>query len=615
MSGLCGWAAFKGDVIDSQYIERMTTHLVQFDGSTPHIVVGKNSALSVAPNGTGKGGALKDGDVLAAIQGAFYWKDDELANIEKRESSAAALIRGYRARGLDVLKCLYGSFSVALIDESKQEAMMATDRLGIEPLVYTMSGDSLVFSSSSDAVCKHPSVSSDIDPQAIYNYLYFHVIPSPGTVYKQHNRLMPGSYLKMNNSHIDVKNYWHVEYSEPKEKISFQDQKDELFALMRQSVDRASEDGTVGAFLSGGTDSSTVSGLLCERLGKSAPTFSIGFDAAGFDEMEYARIAVKHFGTDHHEYYVTPEDIVSAIPDIAGIYSEPFGNSSAIPAYYCAKLAKSAGVTHLLAGDGGDELFAGNTRYLTQQLFDAYNHVPGILRKKIIDPVVMSSLYPSSISPLRKIKRYVEIANTPMPVRMETFNLLERFGAQHVLNADYLQQVDVGQPASILTDYYKNVVANTLLNNMLGLDLKFTLTDNDLPKVSKMCELAGMQVRYPLLSDELIDFSASLPSRLKIKRTYLRYFFKKSLEDFLPKEILKKKKHGFGLPFGVWVAEHKGLNELARDSLNSLKSRHIIQPSFIDELFSMHLKDHASYYGTMIWLLIMLEHWFQKHVD
>jgi asparagine synthase (glutamine-hydrolysing) len=202
-----------------------------------------------------------------------------------------------------------------------------------------------------------------------------------------------------------------------------------------------------------------------------------------------------------------------------------------------------------------------------------------------------------------------------MPVRMESYNHLERAGVESVLEADFLAEVNVEEPRQHLTEIYDSVNAETMLNRMLALDFKITLADNDLPKVSRMCQMAETEAVYPLLSDDVLEFSLRVPVRWKLKGLTLRWFFKHALRDFLPQQILRKKKQGFGLPFGVWMGQHDGLRELAYGSLRGLKSRNVVRSSYIDELIRLHATEHATYYGVMIWVLMMLEQWYQAHED
>jgi asparagine synthase (glutamine-hydrolysing) len=199
-----------------------------------------------------------------------------------------------------------------------------------------------------------------------------------------------------------------------------------------------------------------------------------------------------------------------------------------------------------------------------------------------------------------------------MPARLETYNLLERYGTAAVFSPGFLTTRDKGQPLALLNETYHETEAQSLINRMLALDLKFTLADNDLPKVRGACELAGMEVAFPFLNDEMVAFSARLSPNMKLKGTKLRYFFKEALRGYLPDEIITKQKHGFGLPFGVWLQKDKGLHALAADSLTDLKLRHIVRADFIDSLLSQHLNEHAGYHGTMVWVLMMMEQWYKS---
>ncbi len=358
----------------------------------------------------------------------------------------------------------------------------------------------------------------------------------------------------------------------------FEPLRDEFRSLLRDATARQIEGANnVGCFLSGGTDSSTVAGMLTEVTGKPAQTFSIGFDAEGYDEMEYARIAARHFETDHHEYYVTPEDLVTGIPAVAASYDQPFGNSSVVPAYYCARLARDAGVDRILGGDGGDELFGGNARYAKQRVFGIYEQVPGIVRRGLLEPLLLGSGAIGRLPLLRKAASYVEQARVPMPDRLQMYNLLARLGLAEVLTPEFLSAVDSEAPLHQQREVYAACEASALINRMLFFDWRYTLADNDLPKVIGATALAGIAVGFPFLDDALVDFSLKLDPKLKLKGLQLRWFFKEALRGFLPDEILAKKKHGFGLPFGVWVNKHAGLKALALDSVHDWATRNCAQ--------------------------------------
>jgi asparagine synthase (glutamine-hydrolysing) len=588
----------------------MAGPLARFDGSVVEAVAGRNSGLAIAASGDNKHIYQKNG-LLLALWGRANFLEPRLIQLARAEGVAKTLADDWRERGEKAFKNLTGAFSLCILDENTNEAILAIDRMGICPLVYRNEGTRLVFGSSADAVNLHSPAKPDIAPQGLYNYLYFHMVPGPDTIYQGQKRLLPGEYLIYRKGSVETRKYWEMRFQE-NEKRPFQELKQDFMDVLRSSVREAIGGQQVGAFLSGGTDSSTIAGLLGEVSGQPARTYSIGFDASGYDEMEYARIAAKHFSTRHHEYYVTPDDIVSAIPQVAAIFDQPFGNASAIPAYYCARMAKADGLSRMLGGDGGDELFGGNVRYAKQHLFSLWGQTPSVLRKGIIEPLVFGMPGGAALPLIQKARSYIEQASIPMPARTETYNLLERYGSEEVFTAEFLSTVNLGNPANLLDEIYHESDAASLINRMLAFDRKFTLADNDLPKVAMACELAGMEAAFPLISDQIVAFSLQLEPHLKLRGTKLRYFFKEALRGFLPDDIITKQKHGFGLPFGVWLQQHKPLQALASDSLSDLKSRRIVRPDFIDKLLGQHLHEHAGYHGTMVWVLMMLEQWYRQ---
>jgi asparagine synthase (glutamine-hydrolysing) len=606
MSGLCGWFHHgHAGPASPEVIASMAAPLNRFDGCTVRCASAGFGAIAAAGSDLD---IFQDDHQLVAVWGRMRFTDAELAALAQRHGTAHALAWGYARKGTDVLAALSGTFALAVLDGRGGEAMLAIDRMGTRPLCYCVTAGRLVFGSTLDAISAFPANAPEIDRQAIYDYVHFHMVPGPHTIHVGRQRLLPGSFLLSRNDKVETRPYWEMRFVEG-ERLPLPQLKRDFLAVLREGVRHASQDGTVGSFLSGGTDSSTIAGILGEVTGQPARTYSIGFEARGYDEMHYARIAARHFGTRHHEYYVTPDDVVSAIPRIAQVHDQPFGNASAVPTYYCARLAKDDGVDTLLGGDGGDELFGGNERYAKQYLYSLYGDLPRSLRKGLVEPV-MSWL--PSVSLVGKAQRYIKYASLPMPARYDDYNLLERLGPAAVFTLDFLGAVDRAVPPRQVAQTYKAAHAQSLINRMLALDLKYTLADNDLPKVTRSCELAGLDVRFPMLDDAVVAFSASLAPDLKLKGTQLRYFFKQALRGFLPDEIITKKKHGFGLPFGLWLQTHRPLRQMALDSLADLKKRHIVRTEFIDELTSTHVERHAGYYGTMVWVLMMLEQWLRQ---
>jgi asparagine synthase (glutamine-hydrolysing) len=610
MTGICGWIG-SGDEQrgDAEALAGMAIALDAV-GSSPATATERIGSVA-ARVGTVPAEVGRFDSLVVAVQGRFRWETQELESLARDRGSSAAVAELYRRHGADCLQHVHGPFALAIVDEAEASGLLAVDRMGIRTMCFASPERRLVFGSTAESVAAHPAVGRRVSAQAIFDYLYCHVVPSPRTIFEGVQKLQPAECVVFRDGRVDRRFYWQLRYVDEGDvrEAAF----DERFrTLLRDATRRTIEDDhDIGAFLSGGTDSSTVAGLLTELRGKPAKTYSIGFAAEGFDEMAYARIASKHFGTTAHEYYLTPADVVEAIPVIAAVYDEPFGNESAVPAYFCARMARSDGVRVMLAGDGGDEIFGGNARYAKQRVFEAYQRIPASLRQTIIEPIAMRSAAGDRISPVRKARSYVRQASVPLPDRLESYNFLHRSPLAEIFEPQFLASIDPTEPRAILGSTYRRAESDSYINRMMHLDLTSTLADNDLRKVCRMCDTAGVEVRYPLLDEALVEFSGELPASLKVKGLELRYFFKRALRGFLPQEVIAKTKHGFGMPFGLWLKDHAPLADLAQDSLQSFGGRGIIRRDYLDAVSRQQETGNATYYGTMIWVTMMLERWLQ----
>ena len=487
----------------------------------------------------------------AIVIGKPRWTEHKFRTLAKEQNHAAAFIEAYKLHGPELLNLVRGHFTFCIINTDNNSAFIAIDRIGVKPLNYsTVNGKGLVFGSSAEIVRMHPDVKTSLDPQSIYNYVYFHVIPSPSTIYTDIKKLEPAHYILFENGKLDIVHYWKPSFSETLTGSVAQNHSD-LRNLVKSALLLREPKSSTGAFLSGGLDSSTISGTLAKFI-PYAKTYSIGFSEKGYDEMEYAKLASSHFKSELINYYVTADDIVEAIPTMAAAYDEPFGNSSAIPALFCARLAFQNGSRELFAGDGGDELFAGNERYAKQLTFSKYENVPHWLKRFLIEPLFVSFPLSAYTPVVKKLRSYILQANMPMPDRMESYNFLQRTATETIFEADFLNKINTNGPLQLLNDVYNRTNDDVdMLNRMLYLDWKFTLADNDIRKVNRMCEIANVDVYYPFLDDEIIDFSTRIPSNIKLKGQELRHFYKEAYKNFLPKEIINKEKHGFRLPFNI----------------------------------------------------------------
>ncbi|NWG73303.1 MAG: asparagine synthase, partial [Rubrivivax sp.] len=493
--------------------------------------------------------------------------------------------------------------------DDRGRALLAVDRFAIRTLCWRIVDGRLHFGERADELAALPP-RAGIDPQAVFDFLYFRVIPSPRTIFRGVHRLPAAHCGWFDGRSLTVVPYWTPRFVEP-ERADFRSLATEFRRHVHDAVAAQLDGSKPACFLSGGTDSSTVAGMIGQVAGRPAATYSIGFQAEGYDEMQYARIAARRFGTEHHEYYVTPDDLVQAIPTVAAHYDQPFGYSSALPAYFCARMARDDGVTRLLAGDGGDELFGGNARYAKQRIFGWYDGVPVPLRRALLEPVLERT--PVGALPLaRKGRSYVEQAKVPLPDRMEMYNLLFRLGVERIFTPGFLAQVDPAGPLKQQRAVWAQVHGASELNRLLAFDWRYTLAEADLPKVCGSTALAGVAVGFPFLERAVVDFSLALPTDYKLKGLKLRWFFKEALRGFLPDEILAKKKQGFGLPFGVWTSAHAGLRAFVLDNLRSFGERGVIDPRFGRELIDRHLPQHPGYYGDLVWVVVMLEQWLRR---
>lgn len=585
------------------------------DADARRLYVATHADPGSAPTSPARGGCAApclwgDSELTVALRGEPQWFPASAA--EPALEPAVAVAAAYRRWGQGFLDRLHGSFALAIVDRRSDTVLLAVDRMGIESLAYAVRGQGIVFGSTCGVVAHFPGLPVALRHQAFLDYFLMHMIPSPNTVFEGVRKLEPGTCISFSAGQIATRRYWAPAFLE-KLTGSIDDLEAELHASLRAAVESCRPDASTGAFLSGGLDSSTVAGVLAGLSSEPARTFSIGFGVESYNELDFARAATRRFGFDAVEYHVTSDDIVTALPLIAAAYQEPFGNSSAVPTYFCAKVAADHGVRHLLAGDGGDELFGGNERYGKQGIFEAYLRLPEVLRTRLIEPIADRIRDEHPILPLRKFRSYVDQARTRLPERFEYWNLMHRADISVMLDPRFQAGVDRHAPLRLMAEVFAQPRALSLLNRMLFYDWHFTLADNDLRKVGTMCALAGVKVSYPMLDPRVIDLSLRIPSRLKMEGNELRSFYRKAMRNFLPPEILNKKKHGFGLPFGVWLKTDERLADLIFSLLADLKSRRIVRAEFLDQLIREQRAGDASYFGYAIWDLAMLEAWLKAH--
>jgi asparagine synthase (glutamine-hydrolysing) len=564
-----------------------------------------------------------NGRILVACDAEFYNEEELWGGIAgqggpaQTGGSAPLIAALYERFGAGFVKRLRGRFSFVLWDRLRRRLVAAIDAFGMNRLVWFANGETLLVATRVDALMASGAIGRQVNPRAIANVLNFSCNLGPDTIFAGVQRLLPGTMLVGAGGRTRVETWWDIDYfagGGADESLLAA----EMEAVVEQAVASHSRDRDsrpLGAFLSGGTDSSTVVGMMVRTGGRPVKAFSIGFEEQPFNELGYAEIAARGFGAEHHIHLVGARECFDSIPDMVRAFDEPYANSSAIPTYFCAKLAAENGVRVLLAGDGGDELFGGNERYATDKIFEAYTRVPGVLRKGLIEPVLAALPFENGLT--GRARRYVARANMPGIERMLSFQFLFTHAAETIFEGDFLKTLGGYSAGEIPSRYYAQAHARDHLDRLLYFDVKMTLGDCDLPKVTCMAELAGVQVRFPLLDLAVAEFSGRVPARLKVKGFEKRYLFKRAFRNLLPPEIIRKKKHGFGIPVAMWMKSDPLMRELARDTLLSSRAfgRGYFRRGFIEELFQRHESDDTCYYGDTLWSFLALELWHRQSMD
>lgn len=619
MSGICGICE-PGVEIPRARLDEMLEACSLPEETGSEGFAGNSVALGVRRRWSGQQ-AGKFGGVQIVIDADLYNAGELSALLEKngipggQMPVAEAVAHLYRLKGSNFVEHLQGAFAIAIWDESLQLLLLAVDRFGFKTLYWKQENERILFGSRVGAVRLGEGIPSDINSEAIIQFLLFSVVPAPLSIFKGIERLSPGFFLTFHRGELNKKRYWDLAYPEDtghdEAYWSSQLQEEMRGAVHRHIADCAAE--TTGSYLSGGTDSSSVAAFIAERS-KPTTTFSISFPVEGFNEIEFARTTARTFRTRHFERCLSPEDAATAIPKLVRYYDEPFANSSAIASYQCALLAHENGVDTLLAGDGGDELFGGNARYATDKRFALYHSVPLWIRRAFIEP--LTRLLPETDGKLSLPRRYIRRAQMPNPRRILSYNLFLNVQTNEVFEPGFLKESSESGFLAIAEEHFRTANASSELNRLLYMDLKMTLADNDLRKVSGTAEIAGVRVRYPLLDQRLAEFSGRIPANLKLKGMEKRYIFKQAMKGILPDQVLYKKKHGFGVPLGEWFLHDSRLKSLVQDVLSDSKTqqRGYFRREFLDNLIRLHRRESAGFYGEIIWYLVALELWHREHL-
>ncbi len=580
----------------------------------------KTERAAFAIVSTGRRSSASSDQQITVVCDANLYNRAELqktAGVDTQATDASLIAALYLKQGQSFLDLLRGAFALAIWDEGERVALLARDRLGVCPLYHTLGLPDLVFASYPRGIFASGRIGREIDNEAIFEYMNYSAVPAPRTAFRKIAKVNPGECVVWKNGETQTRRYWQMQY--PEDAVGSQKRlAEDLYARLEDSV-RVSSVGLdlnrTGCFLSGGTDSSSIAGLFGRIHKRPANTFSIGFGESAYDELYYAHVAVQHFKTNHHEYTVTPRDAYEAIPKIVEGYDEPFGNPSAIPAYCCSRLARDCGMDVVLAGDGGDELFGGNERYLTNEMYARYCGLPAVVRRGAIEPIVRGFRHASGF--FEKLQRHISRAYVLNPDRYSSDRFVQEFPLSQIIGPAL---ADPGDRLATVRRYYASAPASSDLNRLLFIDVNMTLGDEDVPKVMRTAELAGIEVRFPYLDHLLAEFSGRIPVDLKIRGFKQRYLFKLATSQLLPDAILRKKKHGFGVPIGIWLKTDPDLRKLCREVLLDARTyqRGYFRRQFIEQVMADSDNDnnpHSHYHGDLLYLFLILELWHRQHMD
>jgi len=541
-------------------------------------------------------------------------KLEKLGHTFYTNSDTEAIVHAYDEFGADCPKHLRGMFVFAIWNTAKQELFIARDRMGKKPLLYADVNGQLVFGSEFSALLVHPDVSRDINPEALDYYLAFMCIPAPLTAYRAIRKLEPAHWLRWRNGNIELGCYWQPDFTK-KIDISEEEAGERTIEILRDAVKvRLMSEVPLGAFLSGGIDSSAVVALMSQESSERVKTFSIGFEEQDFSELHHARRVAEHVGADHHEFIVRP-DAVEVLPLLVDHYGEPYADSSAVPTYYVARETRKH-VTVALNGDGGDESFAGYERYIAMGLTEKYRKIPSFLRESMIRQAVnMIPTDPTRRSKIKSAQRLLAVVERPKAGRyMKWMSVFDDELKEPLYTDSFRQQTQGANATGILENWFKRANGIGTVDTLLLTDQMTYLPNDLLVKVDIATMAVSLEARSPFLDHHVIEFAASLPQNLKLRRLTGKYLLKKVLRKLLPSENLTRRKMGFGVPIGHWFRGK--MQPFLREVILSEKAlgRGLFKPEAVKQLVDLHVRAERDY-SHQLWTLLMLELWFNRFID
>jgi len=548
----------------------------------------------------------EDRDIWLILDGRIYNHEEIKKKLNRNhrfrtQLDAEVVLHAYEDYGEDCLKLFNGMFAFCLYDYRQDKFFLARDRAGVKPLYYYFKDGKFIFASELKAILQHP-VEKTIDVDAVRFYLHHGVVPCPKSIFTDVKKLAPAEKLVLQGHDLRVEKYWDINFSE-----KFTEPVDLVAQLLRQQFEQAismrlKDDVPVGAFLSGGVDSSSVAGVLKKKFRPELKTFAVSFDYEKFDESKESRMMAELLGTEHHEVPFNGEVALSLIPDLVYYYDEPFADSSMLATHYGSKFAKKY-VKVSFCGDGGDELFAGYPRYVWVKDVVLPNVTPKFFKNNIIPPIA------NTIGKIKFHPIFYKVSKHLNLITMEPYARYEHivsFGDQKTIG-EY-SMLGSESYAELFKSYY---VYPDLYDNLMNIDWHNELHDDGLVKVDRAAMGASLETRSPILDVNLVEFAAKIPSSYKVNNGDKKYVFKLAMKDILPMEIWKKKKHGFGVPVPEYFK--KEMNSYVHDTLlsSNFHSKPYLNQNGVRKIVEAHEKG-VSDYSAPIWLFLMLEEFLKK---
>jgi len=636
LCGICGKLNLKKDgtsaagPVDGELLQRMCDSILHRgpDGEGMYLrgPVGLgHRRLSIIDLATGaQPMSNEDGSIWIVFNGEIYNFQELRAELQGHghkfatRSDTEVVIHAYEQWGPESCVHLRGMFAYAIWDENFQRLVMARDRLGKKPLVYTRTSKAFLFASEIRALLLDPSVQRQVNLPAIYAYLVRLYVPAPQTAFDNIYKLPPAHYLVLENGRLEIKRYWRVDFNQKKSSnFSETEAQEQLWQLLREATRiRLMSEVPLGAFLSGGIDSSAVVGIMSQFMDEPVKTFSISYKEAGYDESSYAQQVAQLFKTDHHEFTVRP-NAMEVLPALVWHYGEPFADASAIPTYYVSKLTQEY-VTVALSGDAGDENFAGYDHYRIVRLLEMYASVLRLIpgAQNILQSLLKGFGHlPGQENHMHRLRVVVERGRlTPAEAYLRRSSIFTPELVAQFWQPEALAEAGDGGLLESLNVMLADFRGNDPLDRWLYLDLINYLPDDILVKVDIASMANSLEVRSPFLDHKVVEFAAGLPPAMKMHGFTTKYILKKTLERILPREILYRPKHGFAVPISEWLrGELSGLlHEVLLDP--TALGRGYFRPEQVVRLIQEHESGQMDH-GTRLWVLLNLELWHRTYVD